>query len=744
MRIRSSVAIAACLCLGSFEASRSPAARPLAGADSTASSLPEIPLAAAPAEQVYVPGRHLVRAPAGADLDAMTAAVGARVVQPTGRSGWAVVEGSERAIAALGRAGASAAPLGRTVGAGSKNKPAVPTGWHLDVIDPPAAGDLSGWVVAVLDTGVAYETTGAFVQVPGLAGVTFVDPADFVEGDGHPNDDHQHGTHVTSLIASTGAYPGVAPGVSVMPVKVLDATNAGSEWALVEGIHHAVDHGADVINLSLSFPLGYVPSPALAEALERAYSEDVVMVASAGNDGQPVMTWPAASRLVVAVSASPDDSDHGHPLAEYSNFGPRADVIAPGGSIGDDADHDGFVDGIVAETIDPADPSVTGLWFYQGTSQAAAMVTGAAVHLLAEGVAPRDVGPTLQREDFDSKDADKYGTGAVVLDVQDAIDQPAVARDWFVGLLPYVIDDGDPAPRARVVVVDEDGVPVDDVWVVGSIHSEDGTEWDRCKTDDDGVCVLEGDDTATATAWAFQIDAVEDEDVAQRPSKAVFTSDGGAVLLAALDDPALGFDALGVYWAAGDDPELDAELVESWAVVDVGTGLLSSPVGLVFLPGHVSGSSTPGTIALDVDATGLLSSPVGGLVVLPTLTLTGGGLLSSPVGLRIVGLSGSGLLSSPVGFHAAQLFTGTGLLSSPVGSSFVGQPILLDTGRMVGSSVVGTPFESTVLDGRGSRTADGYEPATLILGSGAVSLGLPSAPDSVDASSFAVGTRWVP
>ncbi|MEM6927529.1 MAG: S8 family serine peptidase, partial [Myxococcota bacterium] len=149
-----------------------------------------------------------------------------------------------------------------------------------------------------------------------LAGVEFVAPADFVNGDDHANDDHGHGTHIASLVASRGELDGVASGVAVMPVKVLDENNAGTELALVKGIRHAVDNGAHVINMSLSFPLGYVPSPALVEAIEYAHLAGVVMVAASGNVGADVATWPAASRLVIGVGAlapgltgSDDDDD---------------------------------------------------------------------------------------------------------------------------------------------------------------------------------------------------------------------------------------------------------------------------------------------------------------------------------------------------------------------------------------------------------------------------------------------------
>ena len=102
--------------------------------------------------------------------------------------------------------------------------------WHLEAIQTPVTPVALGRVtVAVLDTGVAYrpwEEDGVVYAVPpSLRGVSFVDGVDLVDGDALPLDEHQHGTHITSLIASDGEVMGVAPGVSIMPVRVLDENN---------------------------------------------------------------------------------------------------------------------------------------------------------------------------------------------------------------------------------------------------------------------------------------------------------------------------------------------------------------------------------------------------------------------------------------------------------------------------------------------------------------------------------------
>ena len=137
-------------------------------------------------------------------------------------------------------------------------------------------------VVAVLDTGVAYEDYDVYLQAPDLAGTTFVPGYDFINDDEHANDDHWYGTHVTGTIAQTtnNAYgvAGLAFNVSIMPVKVLGADGSGTVAAVVDGINFAINNGAHVINLSLSGP-DYTQSE--ADAIAAAYEAGVVVVAAA-------------------------------------------------------------------------------------------------------------------------------------------------------------------------------------------------------------------------------------------------------------------------------------------------------------------------------------------------------------------------------------------------------------------------------------------------------------------------------
>jgi len=179
-----------------------------------------------------------------------------------------------------------------------------PYQWHMPQIQMEQAWDVangSGVVVAVIDTGVAYEDYAGYVQAPDLAGTSFTGGCDFVNRDYHANDDHGHGTHVTGTVAQTTnntiGVAGVAHGATIMPIKVCD--NAGScEGAdTIDGIVWATDYGAHVINLSL----GDGPSSAEEAAINYALSHGVVVVAAAGNWGDPYLSCPACYPGVIAV-----------------------------------------------------------------------------------------------------------------------------------------------------------------------------------------------------------------------------------------------------------------------------------------------------------------------------------------------------------------------------------------------------------------------------------------------------------
>ncbi len=297
---------------------------------------------------------------------------------------------------------------------GVPNDPYYGYQWNLTRIGMETAWNTTtgeGAVVAVLDTGVAYEdyeepgvpigrsgkyTSVLFAQAPDLSGTSFMAGIDIVNGDDHPDDDEGHGTHVTGTIAQTTnngmGTAGVAYGCTIMPVKVLDASGSGTYADIADGIDYATQHGAQVINMSLGGSSGSIT---LETALANAYNAGVTIVCSSGNDGLGVVSYPAAyDAYCIAVGATRYDDT----VAYYSNYGTSLDIVAPGGDLNVDQNGDGYGDGILQQTHDGTNYTSFGYYFYTGTSMAAPHVSGVAALLIAAGVAstPDEVRAALQ------------------------------------------------------------------------------------------------------------------------------------------------------------------------------------------------------------------------------------------------------------------------------------------------------------------------------------------------------------
>lgn len=130
-----------------------------------------------------------------------------------------------------------------------------------------------------------------------------------------------HGTMVAGLVHL------VAPTAKIMPLKAFRADGTSELYDIVRAVYYAVDHGARVINMSFSMP---GESQELMRAIGYANDRGVVMVSAAGNTGQLVEVFPAASSKVLGVASTTDTDTR----SAFSNYGNKTVTLtAPGESV---------------------------------------------------------------------------------------------------------------------------------------------------------------------------------------------------------------------------------------------------------------------------------------------------------------------------------------------------------------------------------------------------------------------------
>jgi serine protease len=286
----------------------------------------------------------------------------------------------------------------------------IPGAWDNAI----AAGDPGGGgvVVAVLDTGVAYRTSGDYKKAPDLNRKRFVGGHDFVRGNALPYDRNGHGTFIAGTIAQATnnglGVTGIAYKARIMPVRVLDFEGKGDVATIASGIRYAVRHHAQVINMSFEFDVGLTSSqiPDVISAIRYAHNRGVVLVAAAGNAEDTRVAYPALARHVIAVGAT---TEHGC-LADYSNTGQGLDLVAPGG--GSDAVVDGDPNckpfgqagrDIFQYTFTGLSYSRFGLPFgYEGTSMAVPHVSGTVALMIGARVLGPHPSPDAVEQKLDA------------------------------------------------------------------------------------------------------------------------------------------------------------------------------------------------------------------------------------------------------------------------------------------------------------------------------------------------------
>ena len=317
------------------------------------------------------------------------------------------------------------------------NDPFYKYQWHMAQIGLKEASKFSsgkGAIVAVIDTGVAFEKYDKYNVARDLNETEFVAPYNFLTNNEHANDDHGHGTHVAGTIAQSTnnslGVVGVAPSAKIMPLKVLDASGRGSIAGIARAIRYAADNGAHVINMSLGGPL---PSRALRKALQYADSKGVISICAAGNSGKSV-GYPAKYAECLAVSAVQYDEK----ITFYSSRGPEIEIAAPGGNVRVDQNKDGYPDGVLQNTVYTNDPGKDDYMLFMGTSMAAPHVAGAAALLVAAGISHPERIKTLLKEGAKKRDNPReYGSG--ILDVSNSLKMALVDSGWSRIILALVL-----------------------------------------------------------------------------------------------------------------------------------------------------------------------------------------------------------------------------------------------------------------------------------------------------------------
>ena len=169
-----------------------------------------------------------------------------------------------------------------------------------------------GVTVAVVDTGITAHPMFVNKTAPGY---------DFVDRDGNPSDvpggpGYSHGAHVAGLVLLT------AKKSLIMALRAFANSGTGSEAEIYEAMIFAVDRGARVINCSFGLK---TRSAALDRAIDYASARGVLVVAAAGNSGEPKLDFPSRNNGTMSITGVGLNDVK----ADFSNWGPQADVSAP-------------------------------------------------------------------------------------------------------------------------------------------------------------------------------------------------------------------------------------------------------------------------------------------------------------------------------------------------------------------------------------------------------------------------------
>lgn len=288
------------------------------------------------------------------------------------------------------------------------NDSAYPLQWDFPAMNLPGAWDIENGsshpvTVAVVDTGILSQHPDLVGKI--LPGYDFItDPTKSNDGDGRDPDPEDpgdepggqssyHGSHVAGTVAALTnngkGVAGVSWGAKILPVRVL-GVGGGTSADIIDGILWAAgidvpraphnNNPAQVINLSLGGKYSCDQAPAYQDAFNRVAAQGAIVAVAAGNDSADASNFtPASCSGVITVGATETRGFR----AYYSNYGPRVDIMAPGGdtSVGTinracGQNGDQFCPDGILSTIKNDGSGEYILAFYQGTSMATPHIAG--------------------------------------------------------------------------------------------------------------------------------------------------------------------------------------------------------------------------------------------------------------------------------------------------------------------------------------------------------------------------------
>ncbi|MCK4642170.1 peptidase S8 [bacterium] len=296
--------------------------------------------------------------------------------------------------------------------------------WNMERIGFEDYSDISigspSVIVAVVDTGIDLDHPDLAANLVTGRNLILADSGGNPYSPTNPDDDHGHGTHCAGTVGAIAnnnlGVVGVAPGVSIMPIKVLADDGYGYDSDIAEGVRWAADNGADVLSMSIG---GGTGTTILAEAVDYAYGNGCVVIAATGNEGKSSIDYPSLYTNVIAVGAS----DYSDGRSSYSNYGEGMDIVAPGG---DPVDGPADWNNWIASTYNNGDYA-----WSSGTSMACPHVAGAAALLVSLGFTnPDQVKLLLTSTAVDSGDPGyDLETGHGRLDVFNALNVAVLETD---------------------------------------------------------------------------------------------------------------------------------------------------------------------------------------------------------------------------------------------------------------------------------------------------------------------------